>query len=122
MGPIVQFPFPQSLNKREGKLNGLVPGSLFQDDRGRIWVSTLRQLGYVERDRFNPISTIPGGVVLSIAKDRAGNLWVLHLLPSRSATTRYQPLAAFEPDASVGRHDMLRAANSALLCPSAHAR
>src|SRR5262249_15233815 len=38
-------------DKREGKLNGLVPNSLFQDDRGRIWVSTLREFGYLDNDR-----------------------------------------------------------------------
>src|SRR5215470_672444 len=57
------------------KLND-VPESLFQDDRGRVWVSTYRQFGYVENSRFNPISGVPGGGVLSIAQDRAGNLWL----------------------------------------------
>lgn len=63
-------------DKREGKLNGLAPGSLFQDDSGRIWVSTLRQFGYLESDRSNSIKAVPGGNVLSMAQDRAGNLWV----------------------------------------------
>src|SRR5260370_368627 len=35
-------------DKREGKLNGLAPNSLFQDIRGRIWVSTTSGFGYVE--------------------------------------------------------------------------
>lgn len=52
------------------------PESLFQDDHGRIWVSTFRGLGHLENGRFIPISGIPGGIVLSIAEDRAGNLWV----------------------------------------------
>jgi len=53
------------------------PTSLFQDDRGRIWVSTvLDGFGYRENGKFIPISGVPGGVVLSIAEDRAGNLWV----------------------------------------------
>ena len=50
--------------------------SLFQDDRGRIWVSTLRGVGYLENDRFNPVSGVPGGNVLSIAQDGAGALWI----------------------------------------------
>jgi ligand-binding sensor domain-containing protein len=35
-------------------------GSLFQDSRGRIWVSTLEGIGYLEADRFVPTSA-PGG-------------------------------------------------------------
>src|SRR5262249_15130448 len=53
-------------DKRDGKLNGLPPNSLFQDDRGRIWASTLREFGYLENDRFISISAVPGGVVHSI--------------------------------------------------------
>jgi ligand-binding sensor domain-containing protein/signal transduction histidine kinase len=55
---------------------GLV--SLFEDERGRIWVSTLRGIGYLENDRFISVSGVPGGNVLSIAQDRAGTLWFAH--------------------------------------------
>jgi signal transduction histidine kinase/streptogramin lyase len=51
-------------------------GSLFQDARGRIWVSTLQSFGYLENDRFISISGIPGGNVLAITQGRAGNLWI----------------------------------------------
>ena len=37
-------------------------GSLFQDSRGRIWVSTLTGIGYLENDRFIPAAA-PGGLV-----------------------------------------------------------
>ena len=50
--------------------------SLFQDDRGRIWVSTLRGIGYLENDRLISISGVPGGNMLSIGEDTAGNLWI----------------------------------------------
>ena len=50
--------------------------SLFQDDSGRIWVSTLRGLAYFENGRFVPVSAVPGGQVHSIAGDNAGNLWI----------------------------------------------
>ena len=50
--------------------------SLFQDDRGRIWVSTARGVAYFENGRFIPVSGVPGGVVYSIAEDSAGNLWI----------------------------------------------
>jgi ligand-binding sensor domain-containing protein len=63
-------------DKREGKLNGLVPNSLFQDNHGQVWVSTYRQFGYLENNRFNPIPSLPGGVVLSIAQDHTRNLWL----------------------------------------------
>jgi signal transduction histidine kinase/ligand-binding sensor domain-containing protein len=50
--------------------------SLFQDDRGRIWVATLRGLGYLENGRFIPIKGVPGGNMPSIGEDTAGNLWI----------------------------------------------
>jgi len=53
-------------------------GSLFQDDRGRIWVSPRRGVAYFENGRFIPVSTVPGGYVHSIAGDRAGNLWICY--------------------------------------------
>ena len=50
-------------------------GSLFQDSRGRIWVSTLTGIGYLEADRFVPTSA-PGGFVGSLTGDASGNLWI----------------------------------------------
>src|SRR5262245_58603951 len=55
--------------KPDGKLNGLTPHSLFQDDRGRIWISTLSTFGYLENGRFNS-RFAPGGAVTAIAQDR----------------------------------------------------
>jgi signal transduction histidine kinase/sugar lactone lactonase YvrE len=52
--------------------------SLFQDDRGRIWVSTRRGVAWFENGRFMPVSGVSGGIVFSIAGDRAGNLWISH--------------------------------------------
>ncbi len=63
-------------NKRYAKLNGLIPNSLFQDDGGRIWASTVSGFGYLENGRFIPVSGVPGGPVTSIAQDTAGSLWV----------------------------------------------
>ena len=50
-------------------------GSLFQDSRGRIWVSTPREVGYLETNRFVPTS-VPGGLVASFTGDASGNLWI----------------------------------------------
>ena len=62
--------------KRDGKLDGQNPNSLFQDDSGRVWVSTYPRLGYLENNRFIPLNAVPGGGVLAMAQDRAGILWV----------------------------------------------
>ena len=58
-----------------GKMNDH-PESLFQDHGGRIWVSTTRGIGYLEKGGFVPMSGVPGGNILSISQDTAGNLWV----------------------------------------------
>jgi PAS domain S-box-containing protein len=50
-------------------------GSLFQDSRGRIWVSTLTGIGYLEKNRFIP-AVAPGGLVESLTEDASGNLWI----------------------------------------------
>lgn len=68
--------FGASNDKQDGKLNGLIPNSLFQDDRGRIWVSTFREFGYLENDRFISIKGGPGGNTLSMVEGKAGNLWI----------------------------------------------
>jgi signal transduction histidine kinase/ligand-binding sensor domain-containing protein len=74
-------------------------GSLFHDSRGRIWVSTLTGIGYMEHDRFIP-SAVPGGFVGSLAEDSAGNLWIanrdlgLFRLPPRGEVQRI-PWTAF---------------------------
>src|SRR5215469_2784014 len=52
---------PTGSVRRDGMLNGFAPNSLFQDDRGRIWTSTPRELGYLENGRFNSIKGDPGG-------------------------------------------------------------
>src|SRR5215813_5603875 len=62
-------------NKRDGKVDGQSPYSLFQDIRGRIWVSTRNGAGYLENDRFVP-SGVTGKQVFSFANDTAGNLWM----------------------------------------------
>jgi signal transduction histidine kinase/ligand-binding sensor domain-containing protein len=72
-----QITIPQTgSGKRDGTLDGNNPHSLFQDDQGRIWVSTQRDVGYLENDRFIPISGLPGGLVRSIVEDTGRNLWI----------------------------------------------
>jgi signal transduction histidine kinase/ligand-binding sensor domain-containing protein len=50
-------------------------GSVFQDSRGRIWVSTLTGIGYMEHERFIR-AAVPGGFVGSLTEDTSGNLWI----------------------------------------------
>ncbi len=64
------------INKGDQKVKQLLPNSLFQDNRGRIWVSTLDGIGYLEADRFIAVSGVPGGNVTSIVQDTAENLWI----------------------------------------------
>ena len=63
-------------DKRGGKLNGRTPTSLFQERSGRIWVSTTREIGYLENNRFVSVTSTYDGRMLDIAEDSAGNLWM----------------------------------------------
>jgi len=65
-------------NNGQTKTYPVYPESLFQDDRGRIWVSTARELGYLENGRFTSVRGVPGGNILSITQDTAGNLWLIN--------------------------------------------
>ena len=76
-------------SRGNGLLNGNYAGTLFQDSRGRIWASTLREFGYLESERFIPLENVPGGPVYSIREDSSGSLWIankdhglIHLLQS----------------------------------------
>ena len=86
-----QFWFFGKSNKRNGGLNGQNPQSLFRDNHGRIWVSTSSGVGYLENDRFIPMTAVPGGgFVHSFVEDNTGDLWIanqdlglIHLLQER---------------------------------------
>jgi signal transduction histidine kinase/ligand-binding sensor domain-containing protein len=74
-------------------------GSLFQDSGGRIWISTLTGIGYLENDRFVPTAA-PGGSVDSLTEDTSGNLWIANrdvglLRLSRDDEFQQIPWAAF---------------------------
>jgi signal transduction histidine kinase/ligand-binding sensor domain-containing protein len=75
--------------KRSSGLPDDAVESLFQDEGGRIWVSTNGGVAYFENDRFVHVSGVPGQYGHSIAEDKAGNLWIshdlslLHLLKGR---------------------------------------
>jgi PAS domain S-box-containing protein len=50
--------------------------SLFQDNRGRIWVTTDHGGAYFENGRFIPVPAFTGESSPAIAGDLAGNLWI----------------------------------------------
>jgi signal transduction histidine kinase/ligand-binding sensor domain-containing protein len=50
--------------------------SLLHDDRGRFWVSTYQQAGYLEHGRFVPVGGVPHGNIRSMVVDRRGDLWI----------------------------------------------
>jgi signal transduction histidine kinase/ligand-binding sensor domain-containing protein len=52
--------------------------SLFEDADGHIWVGTLTGVAIYRSDRFFPVASVPFGRAISIAGDRAGNIWVSH--------------------------------------------
>jgi signal transduction histidine kinase/streptogramin lyase len=50
--------------------------SLFEDERGRIWVSGSRGLASFESGRFTAVPAVPGGFTHAIATDNRGGLWL----------------------------------------------
>jgi ligand-binding sensor domain-containing protein/signal transduction histidine kinase len=52
--------------------------SLFQDDRGQLWIAADRGLSVLQSDRFVPIRSMPNGIVYAIAGDSPGSVWISH--------------------------------------------
>ena len=50
--------------------------SLFEDERGRIWVSGSRGLAAFENGKFTAVPAVPGGFTHAIATDNRGGLWL----------------------------------------------
>jgi signal transduction histidine kinase/ligand-binding sensor domain-containing protein len=70
---------------RDGKIQAFdaanrndLSSSLFQDRRGRIWITKLDVIGYMEHNEFIPVPGAPGGLITSIMEDSIGNLWFCH--------------------------------------------
>jgi len=62
--------------KRNSSLPDDAVESLFQDDRGRVLVSTHGGAAWFENGKFVPLNKVPGGTTTSIAGDKAGNVWI----------------------------------------------
>jgi signal transduction histidine kinase/ligand-binding sensor domain-containing protein len=84
--PLVQGPTPPTAQRsavHEIVASGLPEsiGSLFQDDRGRIWIGTPAGVGYLENDRFISVDGVAGGIINAITEDTGGNLWFVNQTP-----------------------------------------
>ena len=51
-------------------------GSLYEDDRGRIWVSTPKGIARFHEGKFTHVTELPPGWVNAIAGDGNGGIWV----------------------------------------------
>jgi signal transduction histidine kinase len=50
--------------------------SLFEDERGRVWVSGSHGLAVLENGKFTAVPAVPGGFTHAIASDNRGGLWL----------------------------------------------
>jgi signal transduction histidine kinase/ligand-binding sensor domain-containing protein len=50
--------------------------SLFQDERGRIWVSSVRGFAAFEKGKFTAVPSVPAGTKNAVAGDNHGGLWL----------------------------------------------
>jgi signal transduction histidine kinase/ligand-binding sensor domain-containing protein len=66
-----------SANTRVIRTGGLPDhrASLFEDFGGRIWISSLSGVGYLENERYTPTAA-PGGVIWAFTEDNNGDLWM----------------------------------------------
>src|SRR5262249_53358680 len=85
-------------DKLPGKPIGQFP--LFEDDRGRIWISTIREVGYLIDERYVAVAGLPQDPALSIAEDLQGDMWFVYerdglVRLSRSGTVTVIPWSTF---------------------------
>jgi ligand-binding sensor domain-containing protein/signal transduction histidine kinase len=63
--------------EKDRTFRGHAPNSLLQDHRGRVWVSTRQDFGYLANGRFVTIPGIPGNSrIHGTAEDIEQNIWV----------------------------------------------
>ncbi len=94
---------------RAGGKTIVVPNSLFEDRRGRLWVSTLDGIGRLENERYTQLPGVPGGsAVHAMAEDLEGNLWVANQNDGLFRVSRDDPTRQFSW-ATFGRKDFASA-------------
>src|SRR5215471_12569571 len=52
--------------------------SIFEDSQRRVWLSTSRGVGYLDKHRFVAFPGVPGGLTRAIVEDGNKNLWVVN--------------------------------------------
>jgi signal transduction histidine kinase/ligand-binding sensor domain-containing protein len=69
-----------SLGNREIAVAGLPKslGSLFEDNQGRIWITSTTSIGWLDKRRYFNMSGVAGGNVDAIGQDTAESLWLAH--------------------------------------------
>jgi signal transduction histidine kinase len=92
--------------KQDGRLNGNYPNSLFQDAIGRLWISTTDEIGYLQNDRFMPVSRAHLWGVHAIAEDRKGTVWIADQVNGLLRVTRDGAVERI-PENGLGRRDTL---------------
>ena len=78
--------------------------SLFQDSRGRIWVSTLKGFAYLENDRFVRLNHVAVRSFSPITGDTTGNLWVINYYSGDLYRVRGERVTAHYRSAMLGIH------------------
>ena len=71
--------YPAGMKPAVTELAGLPdnrPGSLYEDDGGRIWVSTPKGIARFENGRFSIVKEVPPGWVNAIVGDNKGGIWI----------------------------------------------
>ena len=51
-------------------------GALLEDRNGRLWISSANGIGYLEGEQFHPIPPFGTRIVLSMAEDPTGDIWL----------------------------------------------
>ncbi len=92
----VWFSTPDGLNRiRQGEVTvqrgGGAPqplfAGLFEDSRGRLWISSRTGAGYLEDGQYH-VTPLPSGIAQSITEDTAGNIWLSY---EKLGLTRLSP-------------------------------
>jgi len=78
----------QSVGERRGAVNGTVreitapglpddyTGSLFEDQRGRVWVTTSKGVAWFENGSFSRVSGVPVGSANAVIADEGDGVWI----------------------------------------------
>jgi signal transduction histidine kinase/ligand-binding sensor domain-containing protein len=50
--------------------------ALFEDSQGRVWISSLSGIGYMENDRYISAASLPEGITYALTEDNNKDLWI----------------------------------------------